>query len=148
MTTAKERIDQLLNEIEEKCQPADCRQLRIPFMLDCASLISKLPSQTVKALQTSRAYSIQELPLTSVSEAVAECWRYLDGSFVNGSNDDHPDAITIRALICILLEESRPGSEDFIDLIGFFLDLLNRVEPHAEEQWELIKKHFQYCLGS
>jgi hypothetical protein len=125
MTTAKERIDQLLNEIEEKCQPADCRQLRIPFMLDCASLISKLPSQTVKALQTSRAYSIQELPLTSVSEAVAECWRYLDGSFVN-----------------------RPGSEDFIDLIGFFLDLLNRVEPHAEEQWELIKKHFQYCLGS
>jgi hypothetical protein len=43
--------------------------------------------------------------------------------------------------------KSQPGSEGLVDLLSFFLNLLNRVEPHVEEQIRLIKKHFSACLN-
>jgi hypothetical protein len=146
MTKAQEHIDLMLNEIEEKCVASDYDQCRVPFMLDCVSLTQgRMPSLAVKALETARAYSVHESPLDSVREAIEGCWRYLDQGSVHGSIDDR-ETCAIRALICLLREQSQPGSEDLVDLMSFFLNLLNRVEPHADEQILLIKKHFQHCL--
>lgn len=146
MTNAQERIDLLLNEIEERCPASDYDPRRVPFMLDCAALAqSSMPSRAVQALETARAYSIRELPLSSVREAIEGCWHDVDQNAINGCTDD-PDTCAIRALICLLQEQSQPGSEDFVDLLSFFLNLLNRVESHAEEQFLLTKKHFAHCL--
>lgn len=146
MTKAQERIDMLLNEIEETCLACDYEPCRVPFMLDCASLAqSSMPSRAVQALETARAYSSHELPIASVREAIVSCWKDADQSSTGGSAED-PDTCAVRALICLLHEQSQPGSEDLVDLLSFFLNLLNRVEPHTDEQIQLIKKHFAHCL--
>lgn len=144
MKEAQERIDLLLNEIEETCPAPDYNPCLVPFMLECASLIeSRMPSLAVKALETARAYSAQEKPLASVRGAIEDCWHSVNQSSI--ASDD-PDACAIRALICVLHEQSQPGSADLVDLLSFFLNLLNRVEPHGEEQIGLINKHFSPCL--
>ena len=148
MAEAQERIDLLLNEIEERCQASDYEGSRVPFMLDCASLSqSRMPARAAKALETARAFSAHEVPLASVHEVIKECWRELDQEVVDRSRDD-PNACAIRAVICILSEQSQPESGDFVNLLSFFLNLLNQADPHPEEQILLINKHFSGCLGS
>jgi hypothetical protein len=146
MMKAEERIERLLSEIEEKCLASDYDLCRVPFMLDCASLIQGgMPSRAVQALETARAYSVHELPVASVDEAIEGCWRDIGPCSVSGYSFN-ADECALRALICILREQAQPGVDDFYELLSFFLDMLNRVEPHAEEQIVLIKKHFSHCL--
>ncbi len=147
MDDAQERIDLLLNEIEKTCLASDYNPWRVPFMLECALLVqSKMPSRAVKALETAMAYLGQEQPLASVREAIEDCWHDADQNSASNISDD-PDACALRALICVLCEQSHPGSEDLVDLLSFFLNLLNRIEPHSEQQIRLIKKHFAPCLN-
>jgi hypothetical protein len=106
-----------------------------------------MPRRAVQALETAKAFASDQLPLASVQKEIESCWHDLDQNAASSSTDN-ADVCAIRAMICVLREQMHPGSEDFVNLLSFFLELSNRVASRAEQQIVLMKQHFSHCLGS
>jgi hypothetical protein len=105
-----------------------------------------MPRRAVQALETAKAFASDQLPLASVQKEIESCWHDLDQNAASSSTDN-ADVCAIRAMICVLREQMHPGSEDFVNLLSFFLELSNRVASRAEQQIVLMKQHFSHCLG-
>jgi len=61
---------------------------------------------------------------------------------------DDPEVSATRAVICVLQEQLQAESDDFLDSASFFLQIINNVEPHQDQQEVLIRKHFASCLDA
>jgi hypothetical protein len=146
MPIDSDSLDLLLNTIEENCEPADYIRSRVPFMIECATLVeSRMPIVAVEAMRIARNYLDKKVSADTVQRALVTCWKTLGASKSEMLLDD-PNVCAIRALICVLREELYTGEEDFVDIMSFFLSLLNRVEAHPVEQAALLKRYFSGCL--
>jgi hypothetical protein len=141
------RVDLLLNLVEENCAPEEYQRSRIPFMIDCLLLVEqRMPLAAAQPFLVSRLYADQKVDSASLVEAIEKSWRAL-GRGEASLNLGDPDVSAVRAVICILHSELHPESNDFVDSISFFLNLLNNVKPCSEQQEALIKKHFPTCFA-
>jgi hypothetical protein len=138
------RLDLILNEIEIRCNPPQYLKLAESFMFDCQALVGqRMPPLALRALQVASRHRAGLIPLQSVSETLAACWRGIQG---RDMQLDKPDVAAVRAVICILDSQLHPESDEFVDSLSFFLHLLNSIEPHFVEQEDLIRRHFADCL--
>jgi len=143
---ASAELDRVLNAIEETCAPPQYVRFREAFMLDCAALIAqRMPALAAKALQIAREHRAGMVSLQSVRDTHDACWESLRTNH-REMQLDNPEVASIRAIICILYGQLHPDSDEFVDVLSFFLRLLNNVEPHSTEQEQLIRKHFADCL--
>jgi hypothetical protein len=140
--TRNQKLDLHLNSIEEIYVPAEFGKSCVPLMIDAAALVeARMPPVATYSLRVARDYAAGTTSAESVNDAIVRCWKDLGG----GGRDmctDVPDVAAIRAVICILRRQVHPEAEDSLDLLSFFVELLNNVEPHSEELEALFKKHF------
>ena len=98
-------------------------------MLDCAALIEqRMPAPAARALQIANGYRAGIVSLQSVSDTHDECCESLSLDHREMQLDD-PEVAAIRAVICVLHLQLHPESDEFVDLLSFFLHLLNNIEP-------------------
>lgn len=90
MSNQAQKIADLLNDIEIKCDPAVGSRACTQFSLDCLSLI--------------------------------------------------------RAVIFPLDAQKNPEERDVVNHLGLFLEFVNTVEPHYEEEEALLRRHFADCI--
>jgi hypothetical protein len=146
MATSLEKIDLLLNFIEENCDVGKyCGALAL-YMIDCLALIeNRMPPTAADAFRISRAHAAGQIPLKRVIEAIQLCWEYLEKDHRDMCVND-PEVSATRAVICLLKWQEQPRPDDFLDLTSFFLRLLKHVEDRLEDEEILLKKHFGTCL--
>jgi len=146
MHTKLDKLGALLNDIEQKCDPAIGSKQCIQFMLECLSLIEqKLPSIAVEALTVAKEYLAGRTSLESVSEMRLQCWQYLRQHYP-GVLFKHSEVNAIRAVIFLLHAQEHPEDRNIVDHLSFFLMLVNDVEPHRKEEETLLPKYFAECL--
>jgi len=144
MATPSSRLDLLLNSIDENCTPEVYEPLLLPFMIDCADMIaSRMSTVAADAFRIVKTHNGASSQSQELMEAVQRCWQSLGQR--NMSLDD-PGVSATRAVICILHVRLRRESDEFIDGTSFFLQLINNVEPHIDEQEALLRKYFGHCL--
>jgi hypothetical protein len=137
--TGQEHLDWTLNDIEEH-QEAGCTDGRTRFMLACLSQIRhRLPTLAEQALVLAEQYATGNAPSADVIQMRAECWRQLRG---HEMETDNPSVCALRAVICALYTPEDGQQHDLVDLLSFFLGLLNRIEPHYTEQARLLRQCF------
>lgn len=148
MGTSSAKLDALLNAIEENCDPTAYRDLVIPYMLDCASLIeTRMPAVALASFGVSNGHAAGRVSIQSVTEAIQRCWGELQKDR-RETNLDDPEVSATRAVICVLQRQLELESDDFLNLTSFFLQLLNNVQPHLDEQEALLRRHFPSCIGA
>lgn len=148
MATSPAKLYLLLNAIEENCDPTQYRDLLVPYMIDCTSLIEhQMPAVAIAGFRVSKDYAAGMVSMESVREAKQRCWEDLQKNHTDTRLDD-PEVSAIRSVICVLQRQLEPESDDFLDFTSFFLHLTNNVEPHPDQQEALIRKHFALCLDS
>jgi hypothetical protein len=141
-----QRLDSLLNDIEQICDPPIGSQASIQFSLACLALVRHRLPQIAEHV---RAFSAEHLerpaPLGEVEELLVRCWRYLEENHKNAPLED-PTVSAFRAVICILHAQKHPEERAIVDHLSFFLMLVNNLEPHHQEQESLLRTHFAQCL--
>lgn len=151
--TTPAQLDLLLNSIEENCAPAKYEQALLPFMFDCADLIeARLPWVARESLCVAQSFAQKLLDMGALEQAVITCWQAI-GDGPQSLQVDNPQVAGIRAVICILHsqlhsenKQIHPECGEFVDLMSFYLQLLNNVEPCFQQQEALIKERFGACL--
>ena len=114
----------------------------IRFLIDCSSLVRhRLPSVALEALDVAAEYQAGCIPVEQIIETVVRCWRELDDKY-KGKDVDVPAVAAIRAVIFLLDSLRNPNEKDIFDRLQYFLDFVNLVEPHLQEEALLLDKHF------
>ena len=114
----------------------------IRFLIDCSSSVRhRLPSVALEALDVAAEYQAGRNPVEEVTAAAVKCWRELDDKY-KGKDVDVPDVAAIRAVIFLLDSLRNPNEKDIFDRLRYFLDFVNLVEPHLQEEALLLDKHF------
>jgi hypothetical protein len=146
MAHQSQRLEDLLNQVEINCDPTIGAQECVQFQLDCLALIHhKLPLTAVQSIATLSEYLQGSVPLTNVTNALVNCWAYLDQNHKN-SPLAQPEVSAIRATIFPLKAQETPLERNIVDHLSFFLELVNNVEPHLNEEETLLRLHFGKCL--
>ncbi len=142
----QQRLDLMLNEIEENCDPGIGSSESMQFMLDCMRLIStELPEFATGVLHAIERSVVERPDHHELDLLLRDCW-----AFVDQQQRGHPGDSTVpavRALICVLQAQRNPEQRDIVDHLSFFISLLNRVKPHFSEEALLLKKRFSNCLS-
>lgn len=139
-------IDLLLDEIDGHCDQLQYRGIEANFMIDCARMVEhKLPSTASAGLSACRRYLTGDGSMQLIKAAILDCWADEErGKW--GSPSDAPNLSANRAILCIL-KRLEGDESDPAELLGFFLNLINNVEIHEEEQEALLRKYFAICLA-
>ena len=147
MTDAfEQRLSDLLNDIEINCDPGIGGGQCNAFSIECLFLIQhKLPPIAVEALGILNDYLAGRIPVKSVLDALVGLWKYLDTNHPQ-RGVDNLEISAIRAVIFPLDAQKSPEMRNIVDHLGFFLQFVNNVEPHYEEEEVLLRKHFGECL--
>ncbi len=115
-------------------------------MIASASLIEhRMSAVCLGSFGVSKDFAAGRAPMQAVSDAIHRCWEDLKRDHRDIRFDD-PEVSATRAVMCILYEQREPGSEDFLNSMGFSLQLLKNVEPLASQHEVLLRKHFASCL--
>jgi hypothetical protein len=110
------------------------------FMLDCLALVeARLPQVASAAVATAKNYFSGRATEEDLEQARVRCWNHLEAHGY-GSEIQEPEAIGIRSAICALY--ARPVVDDAVELLEWFLSLVNQLDDRSEEQVELLAKHF------
>ncbi len=142
MTHADRELNELLNEIEERCDPLIGSKESNDFMIECLSLIRhKLPPIALEAIQVLQAHLVGRVTIDTVSDMLARLWRHIDENH-KGVDIRHVEMSAIRAVIFPLDAQRRAQERDIVDYLSSFLTFINHVEPHLEEEEGLLRKHF------
>jgi hypothetical protein len=147
MTNPSHILEDLLNDIEINGDPtvgsAECTQ----FSLACLALIRhKLPPIAERGVATLRDYLDGRVSLETVVRAKVACWEFLGGAHKDAPLTD-PIVAAVRAVIFPLEAQRVPQERDIVDHLAFFLEFVNDVEPHYEEEEALLRTCFSKCLG-
>jgi hypothetical protein len=146
MSPDRNELDLLLNQIEENCSPSQYASALLPFMFECANLVAdRMPKIALDSLAIGRSFAAGGAVAGSLDDAIQASWKALDKG-PNGLQPKEPEVSAIRLVICILHRLRHPGSDDFVDLASFFLQLVNNIEPSSERLEGLIRKWFLQCL--
>ena len=141
-------LDSLLNEIEENCENGVRANQYLSFQGDSLLLIKhKLPAVSLEALNIVRKHLSGQKTLELFQELEIRCWRFLEEN-LHGQDLASPQVSATRALVCVLHYERAGDQDDFVGSLSFFLRLANNVEPHQQEQLDLLKQHFAECLAA
>ncbi len=146
MTNTSDKLDAVLNEIEMNCDPANGSDQCNRFRIACLSLVrSKLPPIAVEGFELANGHIEGHVSMQLITAMLSRCWQYLKE---NHHHDplNHPIVSGIRAVICLLYGQTHPEERDIVDHMGFFLMLVNNVEPHFEEEESLLRVFFGKCL--
>src|SRR5581483_2935062 len=129
---AAEKLGSLLNDIEIACDPTiACEQVN-GFSLDCLLLIRhKLPLIARRGLRLASEYLEGRVSLNELSDMLARCWQHLEENRDSLQPND-PGASAVRAVICVLYAQQHADARNIADHLGFFLTLVNNVEPHFD----------------
>jgi hypothetical protein len=145
MTISSTKLIDVLYSIEENCARADYQHSVVPCMIDCAKLIAhEMTPATAESFQIAQRYVNQATSLQSVSDAISSCWKELEHGREMRVSD--PEVSATRAVLCILHAQLHGPSDEFLDAMSFFLQLINNAEPHHQEELELLQHHFASCL--
>ena len=148
MATSSTKLDLLLNSIEENCDPTRYRAAWIPYLIACAALVEhRMPAVAIASFGVSRDYAAGRVSMQSVREAMQRCWEDLQKGHREMRLDD-PQVSAVRAVICVLQRQLEPESDDFLDFTSFFLQVVDNVEPHPDEEEALLREHFGLCLDA
>jgi len=148
MTNTDHALNELLNEIEEKCDPLVGSKECNDFMLECLSLIQeKLPPISLEAMALLRGYFVGRITIDAVSDMLVKCWRYIDENY-KGVDHGGAEVSAIRAVIFPLDAQRRAQERDIVDYLGSFLTFVNQVEPHPKKEEDLLRKHFAKCMST
>jgi hypothetical protein len=146
MANPSQKLDDLLNDVEINCDPTIGSRESIRFTLDCLYLIlGKLPRIAEQGITVVSDYLERRTSLQSVEDTRARCWEYLGQNYKNTSIED-PVVSAIRAVIFPLWAQQYPEQRDIVDHLSVFLELVNYLEPHYEEEEALLRTHFAKCL--
>ncbi len=146
MADPSQKLDLLLNDVEINCDPTIGSRECIQFTLDCLKLIrGKLPPIAEQGVSVVSDYLERRTSLQVVLDALLRAWEYLKENCKNTSIED-PVVSAIRAVICALHAQKNPQQRDIVDHLSFFLELVNNVEPHYEEEEALLRTYFAKCL--
>jgi hypothetical protein len=146
MTNIDQELSELLNRIEENCDPPIGSQQCNDFMLECLSLIrEKLPPISLEAMEVLRKYFSRVVKIEAVSEMLVKCWHHIDENY-KGVDSCHVEVSAIRAVIFPLDAQRRAHERDIVDYLESFLTFVNQVEPHPEKEEDLLRKHFAKCI--
>ena len=140
------KLDLLLNEIEVNCDPVTYSSFVAGCMVDCVSVIEhRLPPMAKTGLLVCRSYPSGGSSLQQLKDAILDCWTVL-GEGGQESRLEIPDVSATRAILCILKHLEGAEQHDAVDQMSFFLQLVNNVEAHEDDQEALLRKHFAACL--
>lgn len=140
------KVDLLLNDIEENCDLTEYGSSVAACMVDCVSVIEhQLPPTAKAGLLVCRSYLSGESFLQQLKSAILDCWAGL-GKGGQESRLEIPDVSATRAILCILKCLEGEDLHDLVDQMSFFLQLVNNVEAHEDEQEALLRKYFVACL--
>jgi len=143
--TAKE-LDELLNDIELKCDPPIGSKESNAFMLECLSLIRhKLPPISLEAVEVLQAYFMGRATVEAVNDMRVRCWEHIAEHY-KGVEASNPEVSAIRAVIFPLGAQREAEQRDIVDHLSFFLMFINQVEPHLDEEERLLRRHFAKCI--
>jgi hypothetical protein len=148
MTKPEQNLDDLLNDIEQNCDPAVGDQESNDFMFDCLLLVQhKLPAICLEAMALLTAYRLGQIPLHDIDEMAVRCWRYLDENY-KGADSALAEVSAVRAVIFPLNAHRHvhKGEHDIVDYLSSFLTFVNQIEPHLDEEESLLRKHFARCI--
>ena len=146
MTNTDQELNEILNKIEENCDPLIGSKQCNDFMLECLSLIrEKLPPISLEAIDVLREYFAGRVKIEAVSEILVKSWHHIDKNY-KGVDNRHVEVSAIRAVIFPLDAQRRARERDIVDYLGSFLTFVNQVEPHPKEEEDLLRKHFAKCI--
>jgi hypothetical protein len=139
-------IDNLLNEIESDYPRCDRKCLEL--IDECLDLIAaKLPDVGNTGHSALKDYLIGVTHDASLRKIRIAYWSYLDEHCPNKNNFKDPTEYAIRAVICGLWPVEGLGHHELVDYLGFFLALVNAVEPHYEAETRLLRQKFPRGKG-
>jgi hypothetical protein len=139
------KLDLLLNEIEMNYDPAAYNFSVAACMIDCVAVIEcRLPPTAKTGPLVCRSYLLGESSLQQLKSAILDCWESIRRQ---DCGIDIPDVSATRAILCILKHLESEEPHDLVDQMSFFLQLVNNVEAHEDEQEVLLRKHFAVCLA-
>ena len=129
----------MLNDIEEQ-QGARCTDRCTRFMLACLLQIRhRLPPLAEQALELAEGYATVTVSAADVIRIRAACWRQLRGREME---TDDPSTCAFRAVICVLYSREEGQQDNLVDLLSFFLVLVNRIEQRYDQQSRLLLECF------
>jgi hypothetical protein len=142
----KNHLDSLLNVIERNCDPTTGSEQCTRFSLECLLLIQhKLTPIVFEAIDVISDYLAGNGQLHSITAMRVRLWEYLDTNRREEKHDDS-EVAAIRAVIFPLCGLDNPQLRDIVDHLSFFLEFINLIEPHYEEEEVLLRKYFKECL--
>ncbi len=142
----QQRLDMMLNQMEQNCDPVIGSSASIQFMLDCMQLIeTELPEFAAEALHAIERSLIERTARQQWDSLWRECWAFVDAQQREGAGNSGVPAL--RALICVLDALRNPEQHDIVDHLSFFIGLVNRVKPHFAQEELLLRKRFDNCLS-
>jgi|SRR5579872_1263614 len=157
MNPAEQQLYDLLEEIEQRCNPYRNSKECFDFYLDCLMLVSdKMPPIAAEAMDLLMQYRATRaapvllricwypLRVWRFGRMRVRLWKYLN-NYYKGRPDSIPEASIIRACIFPLFVLEEP-TRDFAMNFEYFLEFLNYVEPRYDEHEALLRKHFSHCL--
>ena len=147
MNSTWEAILDGLNDIEENCAPPLGEGLTVQFMVDCLSLINhRLPPPALQVLDLTKAMSSDERYLQAVTDLRHRCWTVVD-AVTRNPGESSSQVSAVSASIFLIDARLRPEEREFLNSVVLFLESVNQVEPHLEEELTLLRKHFSKCLS-
>lgn len=146
MNSTWEAILDDLNEIEENCDPSLGDERTVQFMVDCLSLIKdRLPTPALDVLNMTKAMTSDATYQHEVTDLRNKCWAFVD-AVTRDAGESSGQVSAVRASIFLTSTRLSPEDRDFVDSAALFLEFVNQVEPHFEEELMLLRKHFSKCL--
>jgi len=135
----EDELDLMLNDIESRIEPTPEQTRR--FEIDVLSLVEhKLPPLGRDGLTVARRFAAGDASESAVREALRSCWLYADQLWPGGVTPT-AEACAIRSVISVL-HGLINDQDDFVNSVSFFLELVNRVEPHYLEEAQLLDHYF------
>jgi hypothetical protein len=146
MMSTEQGINDLLNMIEENCDPSIASKQCNDFMLESLSLIrEKSPTIALEATEVAQEYFAGRVKIQAVSDMLVKCWHHIDENY-KGVDSRHAEVSAIRAVIFPLDAQRHTNERDIVDYLSSFLTFINQVEPHLDEEEALLRKHFGKCI--
>jgi hypothetical protein len=109
-------------------------------MLACLSQIKdRLPPLAEQALELAQGYAAGTVSAADVIRIREECWREIKGREMD---TDDPSTCAFRAVICVLYSREEGQQDNLVDVLSFFLVLVNRIEPSYDRQGRLLLECF------
>ena len=145
MADGSAALDLALNDIEEDCGTAIAGERVLRFQLATLKLIEKeLPEIVTEAISAAQRYLAGQETRMGLRSLQLKCWSVLDEKYP-GQTLSNPEVSAIRAAIFLLHAGQVDQDDDFVNASSFFLNLINNIEPHYEEELHLMKTILARC---